>query len=200
MALPENQPCIERWADFPAQAGSWEVSWTSTRNKSTDIQHGTPPWMNKEGGDLILLLRCSLISSYFIHCSLLWLVVVSNRIGVKSFIQGSFPPGISLPPSPGWVTGSPCFCQITPGHFCSAIISIPTWSWKWERLNLNKTKILFFSQLNFSIKSKQISLSRWVCIEWSHLHFSAETEIKNKFWAPEPFQERIFCVHTLLQI
>lgn len=157
MALPENQPCIERWADFPAQAGSWEVSWTKTWNKSMDIQHGTPPWMKR--GDLILLLRCSLISSYFIHCSLLWLVVVSNRIGVKGFILGSFPPGNSLPHSPGWVRGSPCFCQIPPGHFCSAIISVPTWSWKWERFNLNRTKILLFSQLNFSIKPKQIFLA-----------------------------------------
>lgn len=161
--------------------------------------------MNKEGGELILLLRCSLISSYFMsfHFSLLRLLVVSSRAGlgwkVSSWKISHL--GIPIPCSPGWVTGCSCCCQTIPGQFCSAIISIPRWSWGWERSNLNKTKILLFSQLDFSHKTKPnlsgplgFTNNDQVCI------FSAEIKIKNKLWAPEPLLEGIFCVHTLLQI
>lgn len=123
MALPENQPFTRKMGWFCCPG--WQLGGVldrEFRNKSMDIKRETPPWMRREE---ISLMPFNLILFYELPLQppLSGGGFQQDCIWLKGFIQGSFPPGNSRPCSPGWVPGSPCFCQIIPGQSCSAITS-----------------------------------------------------------------------------
>lgn len=162
--------------------------------------------MSKEGGELVLLLGCSLISSYFMsfHCSLLWPLVVSSRAGLGWKVSSRRISHAGIPfhvPQDG---SRALLASVQPFLAGFALPSSLFQRGAGPERGQTSTKAEFslFSQLDFSVKPNWTFLARLgsqfnnqVCI------FSAEIENLKKLWAPEPLLEGFFlCSHPFADL